>query len=389
MKRVLPACAILSVAVVAWAAAVRGGAEPRPTSAESAERTPAGGTRAAEGGAVLGVERIGRDRAAMEGRRAQTAPAPLDFTGALAAAKEMPRLHSLLVSHDGELILEQYYNGYSARRAANVKSVAKSIISALVGIAIDRKLLPGIDTPIATWFPELTRDKDPRKQQITLEHLLTMKPGLESTSNRNYGAWVQSGNWVRFALSRPMLADPGEVMDYSTGNTHLLSAILTRATKTSTWEFANEALARPLGFTLSRWPRDPQGIYFGGNDMLLTPRQMVAFGEMYLDEGRVDGKQVVPERWVERSMVPQGRSGWSGQRYGYGWWIREIAGEDAFYAWGFGGQYIIVVPRLELVVVATSSPTVAEDRRSHRVTLFDLIEQQIVGRIAGRAVETR
>jgi CubicO group peptidase (beta-lactamase class C family) len=302
------------------------------------------------------------------------------FDQALASAKSLPRLHSLLVSIRGQLVVERYFNGASASRAANVKSVAKSIISALVGIAIERRLIPDVDTAIAAYFPELKRDRDPRKLKITIEDLLTMRPGLESTSNRNYGTWVQSRNWVQHALSRPMLADPGEWMDYSTGNTHLLSAIITKLTGTSTWQFANDTLARPLGFTLARWPRDPQGIYFGGNDMLLTPRQMLAFGELYLRRGRVDGKSVVPERWIETSIVPRGRSGWSGQRYGYGWWVRELAGREAYYAWGFGGQYIIVVPDLEMVVVATSSPTVAEDRRSHRVSLFDLIEQDIIAR---------
>ena len=307
-------------------------------------------------------------------RRGTTPP----FDAALASAKELPRLHSLLVSRDGNLILERYYNGATATRLANVKSVAKSVISALVGIAIERRLIPDVDTPIVTYFPELKADRDPRKTKITVEHLLTMQPGLESTSNRNYGAWVQSKNWVRHALSRPMLDDPGESMDYSTGNTHLLSAILTKVTGTTTWQFASDNLARPLGFTLARWPRDPQGIYFGGNDMLMTPRQMLAFGELYLRRGRVNGNPVVPERWIETSMVPRGRSGWSGQRYGYGWWIRDVAGHSSHYAWGFGGQYIVVVPELDLVVVATSASTVAEDRRSHRVTLFDLIEQHIV-----------
>ena len=113
-----------------------------------------------------------------------------------------------------------------------------------------------------------------------------MRPGLEGTSNRNYGAWVTSRNWVRHALARPMFAAPGEEMEYSTGNTHLLSAILTQATGKSTWQFANEVLAKPLGFSLAQWPRDPQGIYFGGNDMLMTPRQMLAFGELYLNDGR-------------------------------------------------------------------------------------------------------
>jgi CubicO group peptidase (beta-lactamase class C family) len=171
-------------------------------------------------------------------------------------------------------------------------------------------------------------------------------------------------------------------MDYSTGNTHLLSAIITKVTGSSTWQFANDTLARPLGFTLARWPRDPQGIYFGGNDMLLTPRQMLSFGELYLRGGEAGGKPIVPERWIETSIVPRGRSGWSGQRYGYGWWVRDLAGHRAHYAWGFGGQYIVIVPDLELVVVATSASTVAEDRRSHRVSLFDLIEQQIVAPIA-------
>jgi CubicO group peptidase (beta-lactamase class C family) len=300
------------------------------------------------------------------------------FERALAVAKELPRLHSLIVSRDGEVVLEQYFNGTRATRPANVKSVSKSVVSALVGIAIGRKLIPSAQTPIATWFPELKSDRDVRKRTISVEDLLTMRSGLESTSNRNYGAWVQSRNWVQHALRRPLISQPGTSMQYSTGNTHLLSAILTTAAKSSTWRFANDALGKPLGITFPQWPQDPQGIYFGGNDMLMTPRQMVAFGELYLNRGRVGSAQVVPESWVEQSLVPRGRSPISGTEYGYGWWIRELGGRDAFYAWGFGGQYIFVVPDLDLVVVTTSASTVAEDRRSHRRNVFDLVEQLIV-----------
>ena len=300
------------------------------------------------------------------------------FERALAAAKELPRLHSLIVSRRGEVILERYYNGARATRAANVKSVSKSVVSALVGIAIDRRLIPGVETPIATWFPELKNDRDAVKQAITIEDLLTMRSGLESTSNRNYGAWVQSGNWVQYALRRPLFATPGTVMQYSTGNSHLLSAILSTATRSSTWRFANDQLGKPLGFALARWPQDPQGVYFGGNDMLMTPRQMLAFGELYLNRGRLGGVQIVPESWVEQSFVPRGRSPISGNEYGYGWWIREVGGHRAYYAWGFGGQYVFVVPTLDLVVVTTSASTVAEDRRSHRRDVFDLVEQLIV-----------
>jgi len=312
-----------------------------------------------------------------------SAQAP-SFDEALALAKELPRLHSLIVSRRGTLVLERYYNSARATRAANIKSAAKSLISALVGIAIDRRLIPGVDTPLATYFPSLATDRDTRKREITIEDLLSMRAGLESTSNRNYGAWVQSRNWVQYALNRPVLSPPGTDMDYSTGNTHLLSAILTAVTKTSTWQFANEALAKPLGFTLARWPQDPQGIYFGGNDMLMTPRQMVAFGELYLNEGRVNGKQIVPEAWIERSWVPRGRSRFNGNAYGYGWWMRDFGEHRAYYAWGFGGQYIFVIPDLELVVVTTSSSTVAEDRRTHRRTVFDLVEHLVVRPLSSR-----
>ena len=210
-------------------------------------------------------------------------------------AQKLPRLLSLLVSRNGELIFERYYNHGGRDRPANIKSTSKSVISALVGIAIDRGLIPDGRTPIVTYFPELANDADSRKRRITVEDLLTMRSGLEGTSNRNYGAWVTSRNWVRHALARPMFAAPGEEMEYSTGNTHLLSAILTKAARKSTWQFANEVLARPLGFTFAQWPRDPQGIYFGGNDMLMTSRQMLAFGELYLNRGRAGGRQIVPE----------------------------------------------------------------------------------------------
>ena len=309
-------------------------------------------------------------------------PAMLHADTIDAAARTLPRLYSLLVSRRGEVIFERYYNGRGRDRMANIKSASKSVISALVGIALDRKLIPGLKTPISTYFPELAQDPDVRKRAITVEHLLTMRPGLEGTSNRNYGAWVTSRNWVRHALARPMFAAPGEEMEYSTGNTHLLSAILTQATAKSTWQFANETLAKALGFTLAQWPRDPQGIYFGGNDMLMTPRQMVAFGELYLKKGAVGGQQIVPASWVEESFVPRTRSRWSDQTYGYGWWARELAGQDVRFAWGFGGQYIFIVPALDLVVVATSSSTVDESRRSHRRTVMDIVEQLIVERIA-------
>jgi CubicO group peptidase (beta-lactamase class C family) len=316
---------------------------------------------------------------------AQPAPA-VRLDEAVAAAASLPRLHSLLVSHRGTLVVERYWRGARADRPANVKSVSKSVIAALVGLAIDRGLLRGVDQPIGPFFPgALAGPANAAKRAITIEDLLTMRSGLESTSSRNYGRWVTSADWVRFALRRPLVGTPGQTMDYSTGNSHLLSAILTQVSKTDTRRFANEALFGPLGFAVPPWPRDPQGIYFGGNDMLLTPRQMIAFGELYLNRGRAGARQVLPAAWVDATLVPRGRSHWSGQEYGYGWWLRPLAGVPSFHAWGFGGQYIVVVPELALVVAATSATTADAERREHRQSVFDVIERLVVRPVATAA----
>lgn len=300
-------------------------------------------------------------------------------------AARLPQLHTLRVSHRGTLIGQYDDRPSRATRPANIKSASKGLIGALVGIAHARQRLPGLDTPIVRWFPQLRADEDPRKRAITLEHLLTMQSGLESTSGDQYGRWVRSRNWVSFALARPVVEPPGTGMQYSTGTTHLLSAILTKATAKSTHAFAQEALARPLGFTLTPWPRDPQGIYFGGNEMLLTPAQMVAVGELWRNRGRVGSTQVVPASWVDASCTPRTYSVWDPTRgYGYGWWIQDIGGQRACFAWGFGGQYIMVFPALDLVVTATSSTTISDERHGHRAALFDLLRREILDPLQSR-----
>ena len=207
------------------------------------------------------------------------------------------------------------------------------MISTLIGIAIERKLIPGLETPIVRWFPELRKDADPRKQTITIEQLLSMRSGLGSTSGDQYGRWVTSANWVRHALNRPMVSDPGSSMEYSTGTSHILSAVLTKATARSTHQFANEVLGRPLGFTFAPWTRDPQGIYLGGNEMVMTPRQMIALGELYLNRGRAGARQVVAAEWVDAACTPRTRSRWDSDReYGHGWWSQDFSGHRACFA---------------------------------------------------------
>lgn len=314
---------------------------------------------------------------------ATTRRLPLDsrlLDSAYRHAAALPRLRSLLVARDGQLVRERYYRGVSRDRPANVKSASKSILSALVGIAIAQGHIGSVRHPIGPYFrSELGTSGEPRKRAITIEDLLTMRAGLQTTSFFNYGRWVTSRNWVRFALAQPLVAEPGGEMIYSTGSSHLLSAILTRTTGMSTWEYANRHLARPLGIALPRWLRDPQGIYFGGNDMYLTPRAMLAFGNLYLRRGRTaEGRQIVPMWWVDSSFVRRARSGWSGNEYGYGWWSRELGGHEAHFAWGYGGQFIFVVPDLGLTVVTTSDPNARSREGDHLDAIYDLMHRYIV-----------
>ena len=312
---------------------------------------------------------------------AQRTPQSLDPSRLRAAydrAAQLPRLRSFLISVDGQLVAERYYRGATRARTANVKSVSKSIISALVGIAIAEGKLVGVNQTIATFFPrDLPDTVDEAKREITLADLLSMRAGLESTSFDGYGRWVTSANWVRAALARPVVAPRGGPMIYSTGNTHLLSAILTRATGMSTWAYARRRLGVPLGIDIPPWPRDPQGIYFGGNDMRLTPRAMVAIGELYRNGGRVGRRQVVPEWWVDSSFVVRTHSPFNGHGYGWGWWTRDAADYRVNFAWGYGGQFIFIVPALRATVVMTSD---AEGRREwgHLDALHELLDTYVI-----------
>src|SRR6185436_8452673 len=190
------------------------------------------------------------------------------------AGKDLPRLRSVIVQHRRRIIAEGYFHGATRDRRANIKSASKSIMAALVGIAIQQRYIRSLDQTIGELLPAETRSLDPEKRAITVRDLVTMRAGLQSTSFENYGAWVNSRNWVRDALRRPMEARTGGPMIYSTGNSHLLSAIITRATRMSTYAYARRNLAAPLGVDLRPWMTDPQGIYFGGNDMYIRPRDM-------------------------------------------------------------------------------------------------------------------
>lgn len=284
------------------------------------------------------------------------APSALDRLNSRAGAIE--RLHAVVVAQGGEIHFERAYRGPGLERTTNIKSLSKTVLAALVGAAIEQGIIDSTAQPVSELLAsQIPADADPRIHEITIGHLLSLQAGLERTSGTHYGGWVASANWVRDALSRPFVDEPGGRMLYSTGSSHLLSAALTHASGETTLALARRLLGGPLGITIPAWPRDPQGIYFGGNDMQLSPRDLVRIGELYRQGGTFDGQRILPEGWVEASWTARGTSPWTGDGYGYGWFVTRLAGEKTYYGRGFGGQALYVIPARELVVVITSDPS--------------------------------
>jgi CubicO group peptidase (beta-lactamase class C family) len=297
----------------------------------------------------------------------------------MAMAERLPRLRSLLVLRDGvQLAAQRFHGGPALDEPVNIKSASKSVLSALVGIAIENGVLKGVDQPI---LPVLADDAppspDPRLAAITVGHLLTMQAGLEPTSGPNYGTWVSSPNWVRDVLARPFVDRPGGEMLYSTGSSHLLSAMLTRASGRSTHELMQTWLGTPLDIVIPPWTRDPQGIYFGGNNMRLSPLALARFGELYRLGGAIDGRQIVPAAWVAQSWRRHSFSPWSRRDYGYAWFLGSAGRNAMRFAWGHGGQMIFIVPALGLTAVMTSL-TDAQSDFNHLAGLHALLTDGIV-----------
>lgn len=301
---------------------------------------------------------------------------PVRLDSMLAAAERLRPLSSLLVWHRGELVVERYYRGMSAGRTTNLKSASKTLLNPLVGIAIRDGLIEDVDVPLRRLLPDLyarldaSAADDPRKDEITVRDLLDMGSGLETTSFRNYGEWVASSNWGWDQLRRPMECRPGDCYQYSTGVTHLLGIALAEAADRDLRSYAQQVLFGPLDIPLPAWDRSPEGYYLGGNNMALRPRDLLKVGVLYLDDGRWEGEQIVPEAWIAESWRPVFRSPWNGMGYGHLWWASAWGGEEVHSAWGYGGQFLVVVPRLDLAIVATSSLARTERGHNRRMRRF-------------------
>jgi CubicO group peptidase (beta-lactamase class C family) len=300
-----------------------------------------------------------------------------------------PQVRSVLVVRHGYLVVERYWHGVKAGDGHDVRSVTKSFVSALVGIALRDRQLQGLDQTVGELLADhLPATADPRLRQVTLKQLLTMTSGLAGDDSslggddQLFDRILQSPDWVRHILSRQVVSKPGEDFAYSSATSHLLSAIVADATGQSPLAFARAKLFGPLGIAAENaleltirhwppspaelgafeqatvaWPRDPQGYHFGGAFLKLPARDLAKFGYLYLNGGRWDGTQVVPADYVAASTRPQSYPSGGLGDYGYQWWVtHQTAGHDGFRAQGYGGQVIQVIPDLDLVVVITSDP---------------------------------
>lgn len=267
------------------------------------------------------------------------------------------RIDSVSIIRDGFLVLDAYFQPFKSGEKHIIHSCTKSIVATLIGIAISEGYIESEEEKVVDLFHDKEIDlSDSRKSEITLADLLMMGSGLKCRDSYLY-QWQglkemsASEDWAAYVLNLPMEADPGTKFEYCNGGSYTLSAILQESSGMTSLEFAQHHLFDPLEITNVSWPITPEEINPGWGDMYLTPLDMAKIGYLYLNEGRWGGQQVVPEKWIAEATSPQITAGTLSDSYGYQWWIDN---GGYYMALGYAGQYIIVVPEENLVVVFTS-----------------------------------
>ena len=266
------------------------------------------------------------------------------------------RLHSLQIERNGSMILDAYVFPFADGELHDLASVTKSVTSTLVGIAIGEGRFSGVDAPIVPLFRDQPKqDADPRKDSITIGHLLSMTSGLDCHADHDEVTlrrmW-NSRHWAQFILDLPMAADPGSTFEYCSGGMHVLSAALTKVTGGSALEMARKTLFAPLGISADEWPADAEGISHGWGDLHLQPRDMAKLGYLWLHNGSWEGRQVVPAGYLSAAEAVHSKAPW-GEEYGYGLWVYPKRELPLFEANGRGGQRVSVIPSKNMVVVMT------------------------------------
>jgi CubicO group peptidase (beta-lactamase class C family) len=277
----------------------------------------------------------------------------------LSAREKNIQVHSFLVIRHGYVVVDATFYPYDGQDPHNVASITKSLMTTLIGIAVDQGTL-SLDDKMVSFFPDHSiANLDERKQEITVRHLASMSSGLDCTAEddeRTLQEMVASPDYVQFVLDRKARWEPGTHFVYCSPAIHLLSPILTQATGMSTLDFADQYLFEPLGFGEVLWPQDPQGYYDGWADVSLYPHDMAKLGFLFLNGGQWDGgdrgaiSQIISRQWVEEAGQAQVQT--SDDPYGYGWWIDPVA-EGAYHAQGRGGQNIYVIPSWDMIIVTT------------------------------------
>ncbi|WP_082498322.1 serine hydrolase domain-containing protein [Chryseobacterium sp. Leaf180] len=286
----------------------------------------------------------------------------------------IPSIGSFIVSKNGNVIYEQYFHGTNKETIFNVKSVTKSVTSVLAGIARDKGMLPDLKTPVLKILPEydIPRSKfknisniegkmqnDSIRKTVTLRHLMTMQGGFNYTENSQIStAMGFSSDPVKFMLELPFEEYPGDTFNYSSGETYVFGASLSRIVKSSLKDFADKNLFEPLSLKIDRWDTDVLNTNLAGSELFMKPNDMLKFGTLILNKGKIGNKQIVSEKWIEESTAEQVKlDSWdvlpNANGYGYYWWRRKTNGHQAIVAVGYGGQIICIVPDLKMVIVAT------------------------------------
>ncbi|MCA6124804.1 serine hydrolase [Bradyrhizobium sp. WSM 1704] len=291
-------------------------------------------------------------------------------------------VHSVVVARHGRLVFEQYFAGidqpwgqpegriaFTATTKHDMRSATKSVTSLLVGIAIDRKLIAGIDEPVVNFFSEHQAVKSAGWDAITLRHLLTMSSGFKwdetlpwSDPKNDEPHLAFDADPIGYVLAKPIAAPPDTLWNYSGGATDLLGSILERVSGKPLESFARETLFEPLGITDLEWKTYRNGKIAAAAGLRLRPRDAAKIGQLVLNRGTWNGKQVVSADWIAQSIAPRFQAvGYFGGTlfYGYQWWMGRSLSEGKEVRWvaafGWGGQRIIVVPDLDLVMMTTAA----------------------------------
>jgi CubicO group peptidase (beta-lactamase class C family) len=277
---------------------------------------------------------------------------------------EKLRIHSVIIYKNGTVPFEAYFNKYNKDVSHNMKSTSKGVISVLIGIALREGYIESLDENILTYFPEYSAEHA-GKPDITIRDLLTMSSGLkwkENGLNSMYTFFV-SKRIVKRVLNLSLESTPGSTFNYNTGLTHLLSAIISKASGMSTLDFARRYLFEPLDIENVQWDTDRDGYHIGGSELFITPRAMIKLGVMYLQNGIYQGKQIIPAKWVAESTETQIQGTFHGTqiKYGFLWWLNignplftYLNNANSFVAMGVRGQRIFISPDNNMVVVITA-----------------------------------